>query len=798
MKRFAGLVLAAAAAQAPAATFTVTNVNDSGAGSLRQAILDSNGTFGNDDIAFSIPGAGVHTIALASGLPPIIQAVTIDGYTQPGSSANTNPTGQELNTLLQIEIDGTGAGLNPCLQVLAGNDELLVMIIQGLVINRCESGAIHVGGGGDGAFLIGNFLGTDPTGTSVPGPQSFGVRVQGAPGVVIGGTTPFERNLISGNSDAGIIGENAGFLTLRGNLIGTNAAGTASAAPADFGDGVRVNVSSNIAIGGSSAGARNVISGLGGAAIAFLLAPDASSTIQGNLIGTDVTGTLPLGNQAGIEIDGASPLIKGNVVAASSNAAIRLTASSSVIQGNFIGTDETATLHLGNPGGGIHATEDNGSITVGGALPGEGNVIAHNGRFVFAFIGGIRVDGSTVRIRGNRIFDNFFLGIDLIGGRSGGVSGNDPGDLDGGPNDGQNFPIITSVVPGAGTTHIEGFLNSLPFTTFDVDLFSNPLCLPRPQSFLQGENYLGSLPVTTDGSGNATFATDVPFVLQAGQPVSATATDPAGKTSEFSQRILFKTEPVSGPAEGGTSSDLIGMLFEAGATVTVGAVPATGIDVVDEYFMTATMPALPPGSVNDVTVLNPSGLNGTLRNGWVADFLDVPAGHTFHDFVVRLVANGVAAGVGGGLFGVDSGTSRQQMAVFLLKGKHGICYVPPPCAGVFGDVPCPSLFADWIEALAAEGITGGCGGGNYCPGSPVRRDQMAVFLLKAKYGPSFVPAPCAGTFPDVACPSTFADWIERLAVEQITGGCGGGNYCPLSSNTRGQMAVFVVKTFGLF
>jgi hypothetical protein len=123
--------------------------------------------------------------------------------------------------------------------------------------------------------------------------------------------------------------------------------------------------------------------------------------------------------------------------------------------------------------------------------------------------------------------------------------------------------------------------------------------------------------------------------------------------------------------------------------------------------------------------------------------------------------------------------------------------VPPDCNGAFADVPCPSPFANWIEALAAEGITGGCGGGNYCPLNPVRRDQMAVFLLKASHGSSYVPPPCAGVFDDVACPSQFADWIEQLAAEQITGGCGGNNYCPLNNNTRGQMAVFIVKTFNL-
>ena len=112
-------------------------------------------------------------------------------------------------------------------------------------------------------------------------------------------------------------------------------------------------------------------------------------------------------------------------------------------------------------------------------------------------------------------------------------------------------------------------------------------------------------------------------------------------------------------------------------------------------------------------------------------------------------------------------------------------------------MPCPSTFADWIEALATEGITGGCGGGNYCPQNPVRRDQMAVFLLKAAHGSGYVPPACTGVFPDVPCPGQFADWIEQLTEEQITGGCGGGNYCPGNPNTRGQMAVFIVKTFEL-
>ena len=140
------------------------------------------------------------------------------------------------------------------------------------------------------------------------------------------------------------------------------------------------------------------------------------------------------------------------------------------------------------------------------------------------------------------------------------------------------------------------------------------------------------------------------------------------------------------------------------------------------------------------------------------------------------------------------------MAVFLLKAKYGPWWVPPPATGtVFADVPLNSFAADWIEELSHEGITGGCGGGNYCPGSPVTRQQMAVFLLKAEHGSTYVSPGCAGIFGDVACPSLFADWIEQLYAEAITGGCQASPllYCPTNDVTRGQMAVFVTKTFRL-
>jgi hypothetical protein len=155
-------------------------------------------------------------------------------------------------------------------------------------------------------------------------------------------------------------------------------------------------------------------------------------------------------------------------------------------------------------------------------------------------------------------------------------------------------------------------------------------------------------------------------------------------------------------------------------------------------------------------------------------------------------------GVGGGLYGVDLPVSRRQMAVFMLKSLYGRCYAPPPATGkVYVDVSADSPAADWIEAFGATGITSGCGGGKYCPDSPVRRDQMAVFLLKGEHGPDYMPPDCVGIFGDVFCTSPYAPWDERLYAENVTGGCHTDPllYCGDASVTRGQMAVFMVKVF---
>ena len=207
------------------------------------------------------------------------------------------------------------------------------------------------------------------------------------------------------------------------------------------------------------------------------------------------------------------------------------------------------------------------------------------------------------------------------------------------------------------------------------------------------------------------------------------------------------------------------------------------------------MPAFPPGTAHDVVATTTDGTVGTLPKGWVSNFID---GSGVDFFVNTLVANGITGGIGGGAFGVNQPTRRDHMAVFLLLAKHGLCFTPPACSGLFGDVPCSSPFAPWVETLAAAGVTGGCGGGNYCPNASVSREQMAVFLLSTLHGPGWAPLPCTTpTFTDVPCSSPFSPWIEELVRRNITGGCGQGLYCPQAPITRGQMAVFLVATFGL-
>ncbi len=179
-------------------------------------------------------------------------------------------------------------------------------------------------------------------------------------------------------------------------------------------------------------------------------------------------------------------------------------------------------------------------------------------------------------------------------------------------------------------------------------------------------------------------------------------------------------------------------------------------------------------------------------------FDDARPGYWAFTFIEALARAGISSGCGGSNYCPADPVSRAQMAVFLERGMNGSGYAPPAATGaVFGDVAASDFAAAFIEQLAADGITGGCGGGNYCPAAPVTRAQMAVFLLRARYGPGYSPPAATGMFADVGPNEFAAAFVEQLAAEGITGGCGGGNFCPQASVTRAQMAVFLVRTFGL-
>jgi cysteine-rich repeat protein len=257
----------------------------------------------------------------------------------------------------------------------------------------------------------------------------------------------------------------------------------------------------------------------------------------------------------------------------------------------------------------------------------------------------------------------------------------------------------------------------------------------------------------------------------------------------------------TGPA--GAVYTIVDASADYGSVAPAGTVScATGTDC---YMLSVSAPATRPAAHWDATLTEV--LSNTGFHVWPVhiglSFPDVPSSLNFYPFIENLFHNGVTGGCAGGNYCPASPVTRAQMAVFLLKSKLGSGHVPPACTGtVFFDVPCTGgPFDPWIEELASLGITGGCGSGNYCPNNTVTRQQMAVFLLRAKEGSAYAPPACTGVFDDVPCtPGVgFPDWIEELYARQVTGGCSTVplDYCPTNPNTRGQMAVFLVKTFGL-
>lgn len=181
-------------------------------------------------------------------------------------------------------------------------------------------------------------------------------------------------------------------------------------------------------------------------------------------------------------------------------------------------------------------------------------------------------------------------------------------------------------------------------------------------------------------------------------------------------------------------------------------------------------------------------------------FYDVSITHWAYDWIETFYSNGITGGCSSNRFCPNNPVTRSQMAIFLLRSKYGPSHNPPGATGnIFGDVPANAFGAAWIEQMVADGITAGCGNNNYCPNNNVTRAQMAIFLLRAKYGSSYTPPPVGGStgFNDVPTSHSAAAWIKQLAAEEITSGCGSGNYCPNKTISRAEMAVLLVKAFNL-
>jgi hypothetical protein len=256
--------------------------------------------------------------------------------------------------------------------------------------------------------------------------------------------------------------------------------------------------------------------------------------------------------------------------------------------------------------------------------------------------------------------------------------------------------------------------------------------------------------------------------------------------------------PDSGHAARAPEVTITGSNFQPGLSVRIGGLAAPEVDVLGPTKIAVEPPSLPPGTLNDVRVINPGGGADLLPKAWFANFGDVSQGHLFQPAVEKVFRYGVTSGCGGGNFCPDLSLTRGEAAKFLLKAKHGPAYTPPPPRGtVFLDVPKTAPFAAWIEQLWAEGVSGGCGSGNFCAGEKLNRASLAVLLLKAKHGGGYRPPAAVGLFADVPASNTYAAWIEQFFREGVTSGCGASTFCPSKLTSRGEMAVFLARGFEL-
>jgi parallel beta-helix repeat protein len=512
----------------------VTNTNDSGAGSLRQAITDANASASLNLIAFCIPGPAPYTINLMSALPTITDPVIIDGTTQAGFAGTPI-----------IELNGSAAGSGGGLNITAGNST-----IKGLVLNRFTGPAIKLQSNGN--TVQGNFIGTDVTGMVATGNSGDGIEINNATGNLVGGLTAGAGNLISGNFRGVEITSGASANLVQGNFIGPNALGTGALGNIVRGVHIQGGAHDNT-IGGTSAAARNLISGNSAAGILIEAAGSTGNIVQGNFIGTQVDGVSALGNGSeGVRIhDGAS------------------------------------------------------NTTIGGITSGASNKIAFNGNAGISLSSNA---GTGNVMRGNSIFSNNELGIDLA---RDGVTANDAGDADTGANNLQNFPVITSASTNGGSTTIQASLNSAPNTIFIIDLYHSAAA--DGSGYGEGEVYLGSRTVITDDAGNTSFTATFSPAIAIGRFITATATE-SNNTSEFSSAVVVADGSACATLELAPTSAAYNNSGGSGVLNIIKAVGCSWTAVSNDAWITNVAPSSGTGN-SAVTYTVAANPGGTARTG---------------------------------------------------------------------------------------------------------------------------------------------------------------------------------------
>ena len=875
---------------------TVTDPGDSGSGTLRSAINQANLDATPDTIDFNIGGGGHQVITLGSALPAITNTVTIDGASQPGYA------GTPL-----VEINGGGLAID-LLDLQAKN-----CAVKSLVLNNITGYTNAINDIGGGAVIQGSYIGTDWTGTAASGstvycdiqaatagliggtspgqgnvlgnasygilvprssavliegnfvgtnalgtsaiPNAEGIAIQndsGAGGLVIGGTAPGAGNLISGNTDRGINCEFLTGVTVQGNKIGTDITGTSAIA-----NYVGVDWLSGDLIGGTAPGAGNLISGNGYGVEANDY--NGPSTIQGNFIGTDITGTSALGNNVGVNgdsitIGGASAAAR-NIIAGSKTADVY--ASNSLVQGNYIGTDVTGEVALtaqseapifnssnltviGNviashSGAAVYMVNGcvfqgnlfninkegtrllstwayameplGGNNTIGGAAPGQGNLICGaiylhtsassgnviqgnklgtdiTGTNVLAVGGIIMVDGASGNLVGGTTpgAGNLLLLVqDFNTGQSAGNDGvsdailgnsfyrafgvvkpiilaqnytnidvgavNDPGDADTGPNGAQNYPVLTTAGSGSSTT-VTGTLNSTPNDTFRIEFYASPAGDSPGQG--TGARYLGYTTVTTNSNGNALINVGGLGASALGEEITATATVLTGSnrnsTSEFSAWISAANLAIQP-----TFSNLASPSITYGTpTVTLGGTIAAGTQI------PAGTVAITVGGVTQNATIQPNGSFSTVFNTAALGVAGSPYPITY---AFAAAGKFLAASDSSRTLTVTAAATSLALTTSANPSVPGQYLTFNAAVSAASGVPTPSgtiVFADGSGSLGSI---------------PLQNGLASITLPLATLGTHAITAtyvPANANFAPPAQPTTLAQVVQPVALEAGT------------------------------